>query len=51
MDMQNQIQKSGKHGEIEFYIEERCKDYVKSRLPITEGILNPFGVVQAGATV
>ena len=36
-------------GHIEFYIEERRDDCVTSRMPVTEGILNPLGTVQAGA--
>jgi len=38
-------------GEIEFFIEERHEDHVTSRMPVTPGILNPFGVVHAGALI
>ena len=38
-------------GSIEFVIEERSKERVVSRMPVHAGILNPFGVVQAGAFV
>ncbi|RJQ77959.1 MAG: PaaI family thioesterase [Desulfobacteraceae bacterium] len=43
------IQSSRRTGAIEFIIEERSADCVTSRMPVQEGILNPFGVVQAGA--
>ena len=49
MKIQDQIKKTNRVGEIEFYIEERDDDFVKSRMPILQGVLNPFGVVQAGA--
>ena len=49
MNIQDQINESKRTGEIEFYIEERNGDFVKSRMPISSGVLNPFGVVQAGA--
>ncbi len=38
-------------GEIEFFIEERQEDHVTARMPVTPGMLNPFGVVHAGALV
>ena len=38
-------------GEIEFFIEDRQEDHVTSRMPVTPGMLNPFGVVHAGAMV
>ncbi len=49
MKLQNQIDSIKRNGEIEFYIEERSDDCVKSRMPVSKGVLNPFGVVQAGA--
>ncbi len=36
-------------GTIEFTLTERTKDRVVSEMPVTAGIRNPFGVVQAGA--
>jgi uncharacterized protein (TIGR00369 family) len=34
---------------IRFAIEERSAELVRGRMPIGEGILNPFGTVHAGA--
>jgi 1,4-dihydroxy-2-naphthoyl-CoA hydrolase len=45
----NKIQETRKTGEIEFYIEERTNEFVISKMPVKDGILNPFGTVQAGA--
>lgn len=45
----DKIQESRKTGRIEFLIEERRDDCVISTMPVKEGILNPFGTVQAGA--
>jgi 1,4-dihydroxy-2-naphthoyl-CoA hydrolase len=50
-DIQDDIRSSKRSGHIEFYIEERHDDCVISRMPVAEGVLNPFGVVQAGAMV
>ena len=36
-------------GSIEFTVTERTKDRVVSEMPVTVGVKNPFGVVQAGA--
>ncbi len=36
-------------GEIAFSIQERSEDRVISSMPVTEGMLNPFGTVHAGA--
>ncbi len=49
MKLQDHIAQSKRSGEIEFYIEERSKEFVKSRMPVSQGVKNPFGVVQAGA--
>ena len=38
-------------GNIEFYIEDRTEEHVVSRMPVKEGMLNPFGTVHAGAMV
>lgn len=43
------IEESRKTGEIEFFIKERNDDRVISTMPINQGMLNPFGTVQAGA--
>ena len=45
----DKIAENKKTGEIEFFIKERKSDCVISIMPIKEGILNPFGTVQAGA--
>jgi 1,4-dihydroxy-2-naphthoyl-CoA hydrolase len=50
-DLQAQIQSARRTGNIEFSIEERNADCVVSRMPVTSGILNPFGTVQAGAMI
>ena len=49
--IQEHINSSRRSGEIEFFIEERNEDYVCSRMPVSRGILNPFGTVQAGAMI
>ena len=46
---QENIQSSRRTGSIEFFIEERDENRVISRMPVAEGMLNPFGTVQAGA--
>lgn len=43
------IVENRKTGQIEFFIKERQTDRVISTMPIQQGILNPFGTVQAGA--
>ncbi len=45
------IQSSERSGNISFSIEERSSECVVSRMPVQKGILNPFGVVQAGAMI
>ena len=47
--IEDKIAGNKKTGEIEFFIKERKTDCVISSMPIKEGILNPFGTVQAGA--
>lgn len=43
---------SEKHaGKLEFFIEERKTDCVRSRMPVTEDMLNPFGTIHAGAII
>lgn len=49
--IQERISANRKTGSLEFFIEERTPDYVLSRMPVTEGMLNPFGTVQAGAMI
>jgi len=49
--IQNHINSSKRDGHIEFCIEKRNEDYVISRMPVSKGILNPLGVIQAGAMV
>jgi uncharacterized protein (TIGR00369 family) len=48
-DIFEKIAESKKTGAIEFSIKERKRDCVISIMPVKEGILNPFGTVQAGA--
>jgi uncharacterized protein (TIGR00369 family) len=47
--MKEHILRAKRSGNLEFFIEERTDDCVTSRMPVTEGILNPFGTVHAGA--
>jgi len=49
--LQDHIRSSGRSGHIDFSIEERHEDYVISRMPVAEGVLNPLGLVQAGAMI
>ncbi len=49
--IQEKINSFKKTGSIEFYIEERNAECVISRMPVSQGILNPFGIVQAGAMI
>lgn len=39
------------HGEIDFTIEEHDPERVTARMPVTPGMLNPFGTVHAGAMI
>lgn len=45
------INSAKRTGNIEFFIEQRSADCVISRMPVSSGILNPFGIVQAGAMI
>jgi acyl-coenzyme A thioesterase PaaI-like protein len=38
-------------GELEFSIEEKEESHVTSRMPISKGMLNPFGTIHAGAMI
>jgi len=38
-------------GDIEFELVSQTNEQVISKMPITKGILNPFGVVNAGAII
>jgi uncharacterized protein (TIGR00369 family) len=49
--LQDQIHVARRTGDIEFFIQERNPDFVISRMPVTPGMLNPFGTVQAGALI
>jgi 1,4-dihydroxy-2-naphthoyl-CoA hydrolase len=51
MDIQEHIRSPHRSGTIAFTIERREADRVVSRMPITDGIRNPFGTVQAGAMI
>jgi 1,4-dihydroxy-2-naphthoyl-CoA hydrolase len=50
-NLQDYIHSAKRTGNIEFFIEKRSADCVISRMPVTSGILNPFGIVQAGAMI
>ena len=39
------------HGEISFSIVEANEEHVRAVMPVTPGILNPFGIVHAGAMI
>ena len=39
------------HGEIAFSILEASEEHVRARMPVTPGILNPLGLVHAGAMI
>ena len=43
------VQRRDYSGHIAFAIEEKTAELVRGRMPIAEGILNPFGTVHAGA--
>lgn len=50
-DINERIRAPQRVGSIGFVIERRDDDRVVSRMPVTEGVLNPFGTVQAGALI
>ena len=50
-DLQNHINTAKRSGSIEFFIEERNPEFVISRMPVSSGVLNPFGTIQAGAMI
>ncbi|MBU2547006.1 MAG: PaaI family thioesterase [Proteobacteria bacterium] len=47
--MLEHIKSDKRNGALEFFIEERGPDRVLCRMPVGEGALNPYGLVQAGA--
>ena len=49
MDIQKHLKGARRSGKLEFFIEKRTEDCVVSRMPVTPGVCNPFGTVQAGA--
>lgn len=49
--LQDHIASARRTGNIDFSIESRGPDCVISRMPVTAGVLNPFGTVQAGAMI
>ena len=49
IDIRQHLESDRRCGEIEFFIDEREDECVVSRMPVTAGVLNPFGTVQAGA--
>ena len=50
-DFKEHIERAKRSGNIEFYIEERTDEHVISRMPVKQGMRNPFGTVQAGAMI
>ena len=49
--LQEHILSTKRTGSLEFFIEDRNEDYIISRMPVSKGMLNPFGTVQAGAMI
>jgi 1,4-dihydroxy-2-naphthoyl-CoA hydrolase len=49
--LQDHIHSAQRSGHIEFSVEGRNEDCVISRMPVKPGILNPLGMIQAGAMV
>jgi 1,4-dihydroxy-2-naphthoyl-CoA hydrolase len=49
--LQDHINSSKRSGNIDFHIAERSAECVIGRMPVTSGILNPYGTVQAGAMI
>jgi 1,4-dihydroxy-2-naphthoyl-CoA hydrolase len=50
-NLRDHIKSDKKTGSIEFFIEKRSADCVISRMPVSPGILNPIGIVQAAAMI
>ena len=50
-NLRDKLALSRKEGHIAFTIEERKPEYVISRMPVAPGVLNPYGIVQAGAMI
>ena len=50
-NLQDHINSAKRTGNIEFFIEKRSADCGISGMPVSSGILNPFGTVQAGARI
>jgi len=48
-DVGTKVQRRDYSGHIAFTIEEKTAELVRGRMPIAEGIVNPFGTVHAGA--
>ncbi len=48
-DVATKLQAREYAGEIRFVVEEKTAERVRGRMPITDGIRNPFGTVHAGA--
>lgn len=51
MNVRDRLTTDHVKGEIAFTIESRSKERVIARMPVTDGILNPFGTVHAGAMI
>ncbi len=49
--LQDHINSAKRTGYIDFHIQKRSADCVISRMPVTAGVLNPYGTVQAGAMI
>src|SRR5262245_18575311 len=48
-DINDRLRSTAYRGEIEFLIEQVSPERATARMPVTAGILNPFGTVHAGA--
>ncbi|MFQ5953733.1 MAG: PaaI family thioesterase [Kiloniellales bacterium] len=51
MSLREKLSSKRYQGAIEFIVEERSADRVVAKMPIRDGVLNPFGTVHAGAMI
>lgn len=51
MNVRKALEATRYQGEIDFEITERSAARVVAEMPVTDGILNPFGIVHAGAMI
>ncbi len=50
-DINDLVRSTQRTGSMAFIIERRDEECVVSRMPVTDGVRNPFGTVQAGALI